>query len=503
MNFKKYITNIALVVGIAIILNLVSDQMFFRLDFTENGQYTLSDATIDILENLDQPVTIKAYFSKNLPPNITSVRRNFKDLLIEYASHSNGKIKYQIYDPSEDEDIEKEAMQEGVQPVLVNIREKDQIKQQKAYLGAVIKIGEQKEVIPFMQPGSPMEYALSSAIKKISVTQKPVVGIVQGQGEPELSELQQVKAELEVLYDVRTVNLDNSTPIAKDIKTLAIVRPTDTLTSGELNVLDNFVKRGGNIFIAMQRVNGDLKTLYATSQTTMLEQWLQNKGINVEPALVVDAKCGTVGVQQQQGMFRYMSQVQFPYIPIISKFADNPAVKGLESVIMPFTSPVSFSGDSSIKYIPLLYTSDKSDKINAPFMFQVNKQWTQNDLTKSNIVVGAAFEGKFFADTISRMIVLGNGSFAIGNKNSRQQIQPDNVSLFVNSIDWLTDDTGLINLRTKAITSRPLDELEDSTKTMLKYLNFLLPIILIIIYGIFRNQRNKSIRLKRKEESYV
>jgi hypothetical protein len=73
----------------------------------------------------------------------------------------------------------------------------------------------------------------------------------------------------------------------------------------------------------------------------------------------------------------------------------------------------------------------------------------------------------------------------------------------VNSIDWLSDDTGLIELRTKGITNRPLDQIEDGKKTFLKYLNFLLPIFLIILYGIFRSRNNKIKEIKRMQENYL
>jgi len=72
----------------------------------------------------------------------------------------------------------------------------------------------------------------------------------------------------------------------------------------------------------------------------------------------------------------------------------------------------------------------------------------------------------------------------------------------VNSIDWLSDDTGLIELRTKGVVSRPIDQLEEGTQNLLKYLNFLLPIILVLIYGFIRMQRKKITRIKRMEESY-
>ncbi len=73
----------------------------------------------------------------------------------------------------------------------------------------------------------------------------------------------------------------------------------------------------------------------------------------------------------------------------------------------------------------------------------------------------------------------------------------------VNSIDFLSDDTGLIDLRTKGVTSRPLDQVEDGKKAFLKWLNFLLPIVLILVYGIFRMQQKRNLRVKRMEQGYV
>src|ERR1043165_5158602 len=130
---------IILLIGIIILVNVASDSYFFRLDFTGDKRYTLSDATLNILKSIKEPITVKAYFSENLPPDIAKTKRDFKELLIEYANRSNGKIVYEFINPGEKEELETEAAQAGVQPVMINVREKDQMKQQKAYLGAVLK----------------------------------------------------------------------------------------------------------------------------------------------------------------------------------------------------------------------------------------------------------------------------------------------------------------------------------------------------------------------------
>jgi len=133
------------------------------------------------------------------------------------------------------------------------------------------------------------------------------------------------------------------------------------------------------------------------------------------------------------------------------------------------------------------------------------KQWTASDFPLSSQPVAVVVEGKLPATSGYKMIVFGDGDFAVnGEGQNAQQLGEDNISLMSNAIDWLSDDTGLIELRTKGITSRPLDpSLEDSTKTLLKYLNFLLPIILVIFYGVFRFQLKRKIRNQLMTTDYV
>jgi gliding-associated putative ABC transporter substrate-binding component GldG len=498
----KISTTIILVVVIVIIVNILSENYKFRIDLTEGREFTLSKATRDILEKLDKPVTITAYFSKDLPPNIGNISGNLKDMLIEYSNRSKGMVVYKFVNPNENENAEREAVQNGIQPIMINVRDKDQIKQQKAYLGAMVSMGSARENIPFLQPGSAMEYALSTAIKKLSVTNKPAIAIIQGHGEPEMNEIMQVYKELSILYDIHPLKLADTTVLPEMYKTIAIVRPTDTIPPAQLAILDNYLARGGNIFLALNRVQGNFSNATGSSLNLGIDEWLKRKGVTVADNFIIDATCGAVTLQQQQGNFTVSSQLQFPYLPVINKFADNPIVKGLESVTLQFASPISFSGDSTVKFTPIAFTSEKSGSLKTPLYFDIQKQWQLTDFPMSGLVVAAIIEGKLSGGNRSKIVLISDGDFAVGSPQSGMQLPQDNVSLMVNSIDWLSDDTGLIELRTKGTTSRPIREIEAGTKSLIKWLNFLLPIILIISYGLIRIQINHNKRVKRMEVSY-
>ncbi|MCL5029930.1 MAG: GldG family protein [Bacteroidetes bacterium] len=502
---QKVFTTIALIFGILLLINIVADRFFVRLDFTEGHQYTLSKATDDILKSLDAPVTVTAYFSENLPPDVAQVKNDFKDMLIEYSNESDGKVVYDFINPNKDQAAEMKAQQAGIQPVMINVRERDQMKQQRAYLGAVLEYRGRTERIPLIQPGSAMEYALSSTIKKLSLKNKTKIAFLQGNGEPSLPELQQLNEQLSILYDVNTVQLTDTTTIPADYKTLVIVSPQDTIAPDLLKQLDDFLSRGGRILVALDRVKGNLQNATGSSLNIGLSDWLKNKGVDVEDGFVIDANCGSVMVRQQQGMFVMNTPVRFPYLPMITKFADHPITKGIVQVLMPFVSPIKYtSKDSLLHFVTLASTSDKAGIQRPPVYFEVTKQWTKNDFPVSSLSVAVAVDGKIENGIYSKMVVFGNGDFATnGSGQNAQRLEPDNVNLMANAIDWLSDDTGLISLRTKGINSRPIKaNIEESTKVLVKYLNFLLPILLIIAYGIFRYQRRRRLKNKWMNEIY-
>ncbi|MFZ4521967.1 MAG: GldG family protein [Bacteroidales bacterium] len=502
---KSIYTYILMIIGVIILVNLLADRFFLRLDFTADKRYTLSEATKNILGSLKQPVTVTAYISEELPQQFSQLRRDFREELIEYSNRSKGKVVFEFTNPNKDDATEQKTMQEGINPVLINVREKDQVKQQKAYMGAVVHYGDKKEVIPFIQAGSAMEYSLSTSIKKMTVENKPKVGIVTGHGETSPNALAQVMQTLMVLYDAEPVNLDQVSVNLANYKTLVIISPRDSFPPAHLAKLDEFLSTGKSICIAMNRVNGDLQTASGTELKTGLEQWLLTKGVKVNPNFIVDQNCGSVTVNQQQGYMTFQSNLRFPYLPIITKFADHPVTKGLTSVLFQFVSSIDFtSPGGDITFTSLATTSDKSGTENPPLTFNINRNWQLQDFPRSGLTVCALVQGKLSGGMTSRMIVISDGDFpSNGEGQQARQIPPDNLNLMVNSIDWLSDDTGLIDLRTKEITSRPIDQMEDGKKAMLKYLNFLLPILLIIGYGMGRYQSRKNQRIRRMNENYI
>jgi hypothetical protein len=201
----------------------------------------------------------------------------------------------------------------------------------------------------------------------------------------------------------------------------------------------------------------------------------------------------------------FQSNLRFPYIPMITKFAESPATKGLTSIMLQFASSIQFFQlNNEVTFTPLATTSEHSGTENPPITLNISRNWQQKDFLLSNLTVCGLLSGKICGNLNSRIIVVSDGDFPVnGEGQQARQIPPDNLNFIVNAIDWLSDDTGLIDLRTKQVSSRPLDQMDDGKRVFLKYLNFLLPILLIVGFGFFRWQYRRNLRMKRMQEDYI
>ncbi len=500
MKKKNIIIQLVIVLAIVLVANLISNGLYFRLDFTEDDRYTFSPATKDVLDDLDGVITIKAYFSEDLPAQLLKNKQDFKDQLVEYENRSGGNVVFEFINPNESGELEREAQQQGISPVMVNVQERDQVQQLRAYMGAVLKMEDRSEVIPVVQPGAGLEYSITTAIKKIAIKDKPKVGWIQGYGEPKLQTIPQLMEQLSVLYEVEPFNIRDTSAVPNYYRSLIWVNPRDSVQSNEFAKIDNYLNGGGGIFVAYSNVEGDLQQGGLTKTTNVgVQSWLSQKGLSIGDNFVVDAQCANVNVQQRQGFFTMNSQVMFPYFPMVSSFEEHAITGGLESVMLPFASNITFtSQDAEASFKPLLLSSERTGLVTPPSYIDIQKKWQESDFTAGSQVLAATWE-----KGVSKLALVTNGTFFVNGEGQRPQQQPaDNINFAANSIDWIADDTGLINLRTKGITSRPLDQVEDGTKTILKYANVVSPILLILIYAFVRRQINNRKRQRWMQGNY-
>jgi ABC-type uncharacterized transport system involved in gliding motility auxiliary subunit len=181
-------------------------------------------------------------------------------------------------------------------------------------------------------------------------------------------------------------------------------------------------------------------------------------------------------------------------------------VKDLQNVALLFASSVDTSAAKirNLRAEVLARSSKKSGRQTGFFMIDPMMRYTQEMFTESNIPLAAVVEGQFMSAFVgkpltpqitkspeTRIVVVGDADFMrdefAGGRSS-------NMSFFANIVDYLADDAGLITIRSKNVAEPPLDPVSDGMKQSLKYINFLLPPVLIVLYGIFRWRRRVNFK---------
>jgi len=516
-NRQETVIQVLLIIGIFGCINYLADKIFLRFDLTENNRYTLSDASRDIAAGISDPVTVTAYFSGDLPPQLAIAEDEFRNFLDEFRAVSGGNLEFRFLNPNESDQAEAEAQQAGIRPVMIDVRERDQISQKRAYLGALFQYNDKREVLPVIQPGASLEYSIASTIKKLTIDQKPQIGFLQGHGQPTLNAMIQAVGELREMYNVTEVAGIDTAGVPPENEVLVIAAPRDEFSTDELVAIDQYIMSGGKVIFALNRVDVQVQTGSARPLETGLEKLLDAYRLPVNTDLVRDVQSSAIQVRQQQGPFTMINDVQYPYIPLISNFSGHPVSDGLDAVVFQFVSSIDTTlAEDGQKITVLAESSGRAGTSTGFYDLDPMKEWQESDFTEARIPLAVVIEGEFksaFAgvDTIdvdleksseNEIIVFGDGDFIINGESGQQQRLPQsNINLLVNAVDWLADDTGLISLRTKGVTARPIEPVDDGTKTLLKYLNVFLPIAFAGGYGLVRYRRRKQLRRQWMEDT--
>lgn len=537
---QQAIVRVLLVAGILVVVNIIALKLFFRWDLTPNKIYTLSDASKNIVSKLDDKLVIKAYFTDNLPAPYNNNRRYLQELLDDYRNAANGKISYEIISPSDEVQLEGDAQKYGIQPVQVQTVENDRAQALKAYMGVVFLYAGKQEVIPFIGSTENLEYEITGVINRLTQAELRKVGVLSGPNMPGVDKIGKVNQYLSKFYNVTPVDASKNNPIPADIKTLLVFSPKAPQQQNQMmgmqqpqqealvpeNIkfaIDQYIMNGGNVIFLMSKVNVSSQQQFQIAQVmpTGLEDMLENYGIKINSTIITDKECAFVSVPVQQGPIQMYTQIPFPYYPkIVNINKDLPSFAGVGQVFLGFTSDIDLSvaGTKGIKATSLLTTSPKTG-VNQEFAFiQASGKMLPDSMFKAkDLPVGAIYEGVYNSfykgkpiplDTVqgsspaptvikeqspsAKIILLGNGDFP----QDEFRGPDENLLFFANLIDYMTDDAGLSQIRMKDSNPKPLNSIEDSTKTLVKYGMLVGPPLLVLAYGLLRWRKKKAARSK-------
>ena len=556
-NFKlQSLTELGLVLGLLILLNLILTNYFFRIDLTSENRYSLSESSKKLAGKVDEVLFVKVYLEGDFPAGFKRLRQSTKEMLDEFSAYTNGKMQYEFIDPFENADAKKandilrELGEKGLQPTNVQIKKDDESTQKLIVPGAVFyykgkeypvnllkaQFGQGPEEV-INESIELMEYEIANVLRKCVETKVKQVAFIDDHGELGRWDVADASQELKEFYAVTRIPLALQTPqsLMKN-DALIIAKPTTQFSEYEKFLLDQFVMHGGKIMWLLESQIADMDSMgrnamfmtgsYDLNLDDMLFKW----GVRVNPNMVQDLQCNAIPILStlrngtpQQKLLPWM------FFPVAAPSQQNPhiIVKGIDPVLFQFASSIDTTSNKDVKKTILLTSSPYSRTVGAPVKVDLNMARTQPDPTMfniGNVPLAVLLEGKFNSlfqyrpgaktDALpykpfienGKMIVVSDGDVIRNQrKESTGEIFPlgydrytnqqfGNKRFLLNCMDYLCDDSGIIEVRAKEIKLRLLDKGKLKTERLKwQLVNLFIPIVIMLVFGLV----NKLIR-KRK-----
>lgn len=522
---RDSLINILLVTAVVMLVNIAAAELFYRVDFTKDGIYTVSDSTKDILSGLKDEIRVKFYVSEELPPRVLPVKRNVMDLLTEYERYGKGNFNLSVLYPEKDAQIEKDAQSAGIQKVQLNVIGQNKEELQAAYMGIALFHGEKMEVLPVVMSVDDLEFQLTSAILKLTKEKKDsIVFLSSSKKLPEGLDPQmraQLMAQmppshsiyedttavgqaLSEMYDVSEKRLPDGAFFDPSVK-IVVLNGTPDLSEWEKYALDQFIMKGGKVAV-LQSGMAPTQQMIASETRFNYDDQLKKYGFTLNKDLVFDSYSYSVMIPQ--GEMRYLA----PY-PLWIKTSPDQISAGLPNsmrnagaLAFTYSSSISTTPAESVKFRSIVKTSGKSWSESGTVVIDPSNIRTPSESELKVLDMAVMGEGRFKSaftkDTIPSAVKDKQDVF-IENATSDGAIlfiaTPEfildrtlrnfqaNGMFFLNLIDYLNNSTELVSIRNRGQGFTFVDPaISDNAKNAIKWTGTLLIPLLVIIYGIFR-----------------
>ncbi|RYJ50614.1 gliding motility-associated ABC transporter substrate-binding protein GldG [Flavobacterium petrolei] len=544
---KNNLKSVLIILAIVVLANVIGSSFFHRFDLTKDKRYTLSPTSLNIIKQVQNPLSIKVYMQGDLPAEFKRLQQETKQLLEEFQAY-NKNIIFEFVDPLENEDASmdniKELYRKGLTPINITVDNKGKQSQAMVFPWA-IAVYDNKEVnIPLLKNimgasttqkviGSVqhLEYSIAEGLNKITKAKQKKIAVIKGNGE--LQDVLMAKFLLQVResYFIGPFTLDSvaKNPIgsleALEKYDLAVIaKPTETFTDAEKQVLDQFIINGGKTLWLIDQVTAEMDSLYDSSGATLaypkdlnLNDMFFKYGIRINPDLVKDEQGSPIKLATgEQGSATQFQEFNWKFAPQVYPNSLHPIVKNLGGIKFDFANPID-TLKNGIKKTILLESSQYSKKIGTPSEINLNivaEETSPNDyLNKGKIPLSVLLEGSFHSMFENRVLPFEQKTFQAGGKENKmivvsdgdliknqldKNFQPvelgydqrsgnlyDNKDFLINCVNYLLDDTGLINIRSKDLDLPLLDKekvYENYTRTQI--LTIGLPILILVLFGV-------------------
>ena len=560
---KNQIVTFLVTVAIVVLVNVIGSFVFTRFDLTSEKRYTLSPTTKEILNDLNDYVYFKVYLEGDFPAGFKKLRRETKEMLDEFRAYSK-YIDYEFINPSESgneaeiRETYNQLYRSGLNPADLNVKNSDgSTKQMVIWPGALVSYRNNTEIAIDLlenQIGQTdsealnasmqnLEFRLIDAVKKVTRLMKPNIAFIEGHGELEAQQVQDITQTLSQNYNVVRLEIDGridalihrTQDTLRDVSAfpsfdaIVIAKPTQPFDERDKFLIDQYIMHGGKVLWLVEPVFATMDSLQNQESTVGIEQDLNlddmlfKYGVRLNRDLLLDLTCaalpirtGQVGGQAQLEFFRWY------YFPLLQAASEHPMVRNMNAIKADFVSSVDATTSATgVEQIPLLRTSNYTKVSGTPVFItlaMLRQTPDQRMFATKGKNVAYLLKGTFpslYANRIPQeiaddqatdfmeeskptaMIVVADGDI-IRNQIDIRTRKPlplgfdqytqntyANKEFIENAISYLVEGEGMIDIRSRELKVRLLDATKVSReRAKWQVINTLVPIAIIILLGV-------------------
>ena len=545
--------HIILLLIVLIALNYISSLVFKRFDLTQDKRYTLSTASLNVIKEVSSPIIVDVFLSgDDFPAEFKRLQRETKQLLEEFSAN-NSNIIFHFINPLEDETSKdrniQQLTQRGLTPMQLSVQENGKSTQEVIFPWALASYNDATVIIPLVKNKigasqqelvsnsvQHLEYAFADGFSKLTKPKRRKIAVLKGNGELEDKYLFNFVKKLGEYYFIAPFTLDsvsvNPERSLNQLKTFDLIiaaKPTEAFSEVEKQVLDQFTMYGGKSLWLIDQVAIEKDSLYNESGKTFaiardlnLTDFFFKYGVRINPLLISTLYSAPITLAIGEGSNSQFQHLQWPYSPLASTTSKHPIVNNLNFVKFDFANQLD-TIKNNIKKTVLLESAPLTKLEGTPREISLDLVTVQQDpglYNKGNQPLAVLLEGEFTSvyknrvkpfklsnereeSDPTKMIVIADGDVIKNDvvRNVPQELGFDrwtgktygNKEFLLNAVNYLLDDDGLINIRSKEIDVAFLDQEKiASQKTYWQTFNILLPLGLLTIFGFIFNYIRKK-----------
>lgn len=551
---NKTLKHISLIVIALIAINVISSKIYKRFDLTTDKRYTLNNSALEIIKKADKPVVIDVFLEgEDFPSEFRRLKNETKQLLEEFSAF-NDNISFKFINPIEDENTRDQNIKQlnarGLTPMQLNVKENGKSSQAvifpwalASYNNTTVKIPLVKNKIGATQQElvtnsvQHLEYAFADGLSKLVNPKRRKIAVLKGNGEFQNRYIADYIKSLRDYYYIAPFTLDsvenNAINTLEKLNTFDLIiatKPTEAFTEKEKFVLDQFTMNGGKSLWLIDKVAIDKDSLYndlgknvAIARDLNLTDFFFKYGVRINPLLVRSMYSAPIALASGEGSDSQFQNFPWTYSPLGQGNTRHPIVNNLNYTKFDFANPIDTLKNNIHKTI-LLQSAPLSKLEGTPrevSLESVNDQQDPKTYNNGSQNLAVLLEGKFTSvyknrvkpfdfkqskdqSIPTKMIVISDGDVIKNEvgRNGPEELGFDrwtgqvfgNKEFLINAANYLLDDNGLINIRSKEIAVAFLNpEKITEEKTKWQLLNILLPLVLLGLFGIaFKYIRQKK-----------